>query len=105
MGELGWIAGQTRPDLSFEVCQLSSCFNHSTINDIIKGNKLLRKAKRERAFLRFDSPGKKGNFRIVCFIEASLGNVNNGEAQGVFRIYLVGDNKICSPIMWQSKKL
>ena len=91
--------------MSFEVCKLSSCFNHSTINDIIKGNKLLKKAKRERAFLKFDSPGKKENFRIACFIEVSLGNVKDGEAQGSFRTYLVGDNKICSPIVWQSKKL
>ena len=38
--QLGWVAGETKPDLSFEVCQLNSCFNHSTMNDTIKGKKL-----------------------------------------------------------------
>ena len=27
-GQLVWITGQTRPDLGFEVCQLSSILNH-----------------------------------------------------------------------------
>ena len=38
-----------------EIEKLRFCFNHSAINDIIKANKLLRKAKRERIFLKFDS--------------------------------------------------
>lgn len=62
MGQLSWVGGQTRSDFSFEVCQLSSCFNHSTINNIIKDNKLLRKAQPERAFFKFGIPGKKENF-------------------------------------------
>ena len=64
----------TRPDLLFEVFQISNCFNHSPINDIINGSKLLRKAKQERAFLKLGSPGKKENFRTVWFNDASLSN-------------------------------
>ena len=29
--QLGSITGQTRPDLAFEVCQLSSILNHSKV--------------------------------------------------------------------------
>ena len=33
VGQLGWITGQTRPDLAFEVFQLSSTLNHSKVDD------------------------------------------------------------------------
>ena len=47
VGQLGWITGQTRPDLAFEVCQLSRILNHRKVEDILKANKLLFKAKNE----------------------------------------------------------
>ena len=36
VGQLGWITRQTRRDLAFEVCQLSSILNHSKVDDILK---------------------------------------------------------------------
>ena len=44
LGQLGWITGQTRPDLAFEVCLLSSILNCSNVDDILKINKLLLQA-------------------------------------------------------------
>lgn len=105
VGQLGWVAGQTRPDLSFEVCQLSSCFNHATVNDVLKANKLLKKAKQENISLSFGVPGKLDKLKFVCFNDASLGNLKDGGSQGGYVIYLVGENETSSPIMWQSKKL
>ena len=64
VGQLGWITGETRPDLAFEVCQLSSILNHSKADDILKATKLL-KAKSENILLRFGVPGLKENFKIV----------------------------------------
>ena len=105
VGQLGWVAGQTRPDLAFEVCQLSSSINHSTVNDLIKANKLLAKAKNENVSIRLGLPGSPYDFKIIAYNDSSLGNLNDGGSQGRFIIYLVDKNNICSPIMWRSKKL
>ena len=35
LGQLGWITGQRRPDLAFEVCQLSSILTHRKVDDIL----------------------------------------------------------------------
>ena len=105
VGQLGWITGQTRPDLAFEVCQLSSILNHSKVDSILKANKLLLKAKSENILLRFGLPGPIENFKIVCFNDSSLGNLKDGGSQCGFIIYLVGENNVSSPIMWKSKKL
>lgn len=64
---------------------------------------MLRKAKKERVFLKFGIPDKKENFWIVCFDDISLGNLKDGRSQGGFIIYIVGNNNICSPTIWQSK--
>ena len=102
---LGWITGQTRPDLAFEVCQMSSILNHSKVDDILKANKLLLKAKNENILSRFELPGPTENFKIVCYNDSSLGNLKDGGSQGGFIIYVVGENNVSSPIMWKFKKL
>ena len=99
VGQLGWIAGQTRPDLAFEVCQLSSSINHLTVNDLIKANKLLAKTKNENVSIRLGLPGSPYDFKIIAYNDSSLGNLNDGGSQVGFIIYLVDESNICSPIM------
>ena len=62
--QLGWITGQTRSGLAFEVCQLSSILNDSKIDDVLKANKLLLKAENENTLLRFWLLGSTENFEI-----------------------------------------
>ena len=56
----GWITGQTRLDVAFEICMLSNNCKNTTVNEIIQANKILEKARRENIFLRF---GLKGNIK------------------------------------------
>ena len=94
-----------KTSLVFEVCQLNSILIHSKVDDILKANKLLLKAKNENLLLRFGLPGPIENFKIVCYNDSSLDSVKDGGSQGRFIIYLVGENNVSSPIMWKSKKL
>ena len=50
-------------------------------------------------------PGPIENFKIVCYNDSSLGNLKDGGSQSGFKIYLVSENNISSPIMQKSKKL
>ena len=68
VGQLGWITGRTRPDLAFEVCQLSSILNCSKV-DILKANKLLLKAKNENISLRFGLSGPTEDFKTVIMVQ------------------------------------
>ena len=34
IGQLGWAAGQTRPDIAFDCCELSSSVEHATTEDL-----------------------------------------------------------------------
>ena len=48
----GWITGQTRLELAFEICMISSYYKNTTANEIIQANTILEKARRENIFLR-----------------------------------------------------
>ena len=78
--------------------QLSRILNHSKVDDVIKANKLLLKAKNENIFLRFGLPGPIENFKIVCYDDSSLGNLKDGGSQGGFIIYLVGENNVTNNV-------
>ena len=41
IGQLSWISCQTRPDLPFNLCELSSVANKAKVSDMIKANKVL----------------------------------------------------------------
>ena len=43
IGQLSWLANQTRPDISYEVCQLSVRYKHAQVLDILNANKPLKK--------------------------------------------------------------
>ena len=45
VGQLNWVATQTRPDISFDVCDLSTKFNCATVGDIMSANKTVKRVK------------------------------------------------------------
>ena len=87
VGQLGWIAGQTRPDLSLETCFLSSRGAKASVEDLLKANKLLDKAKREAVTLNFGLSCQPEEFRIIAYNDASFGNLPDGGSQGGFIIF------------------
>ena len=48
-----WISTQSRSDISFDVCQLSTKLNLATVQDIFQANKVLRKVKQSRGSLKY----------------------------------------------------
>ena len=105
IGQLGWAAGQTRPDIAFDCCELSSSVKHATIEDLLRANKVLSRAKSELVVLTFKDMGDLSTAKFVCFNDSSFGNICDGGSEGGYVIFLEGQNGNCSPLMWQSKKL
>ena len=48
IGQFNWIAGQTRPDISFDACVISTVISSAKIEDLLTANKLIKKVKRNR---------------------------------------------------------
>ena len=103
-GQINWIATQTRPDLAYDACEISTSVKSATVEDVMQANKVVRKAKSNTVRLRFRDLGDVKRADLISFSDASLGNLKDGASQGG-HIFLVGKNGNYSPISWQSKKI
>ena len=105
VGQLAWVAGQTRPDIAFDVCQLSVNIKNAKMNDIKIVNKCIRKLKSHDVSLNFSNIGKISEAQIICFSDASFANLPGSCSQGGYIIFLKGKNGNHAPLAWKSKKI
>ena len=89
VGQLNWLSTQTRPDVSFDVCELSTVLNAATVDDVLRVNKVVKKVKQRRVTLQFQPLDCADGFTIECYSDASFGNLPKGGSQGGFVIFLV----------------
>ena len=104
-GQLNWISSQTRPDISFDCCQVSVSCKDATIEDLFKANQNVKKLKSEHVSLQYPNLGSLKEARIVGYNDAAFANLKDSCSQGGFIIFLAGSNGSYSPIHWQSKKI
>ena len=103
VGQLLWLSKQSRPDIAFDVTMLASRLHVSTVEDIIKLNKVIRKVQAENVSLNFYDLGKE--VELLLFSDASYGNLTNDGSQGGHTIFLKGSNGKINPVTWQSKRI
>jgi hypothetical protein len=105
VGQIVWIARQTRPDILFDGSNLASLIKHATVQNIIDANKVIRKLTSDKITLKFQFLGEEKSLQMVIFSDASLGNLPDGGTQGGHLIMLTGNNGRFSPLAWQSKRI
>ena len=103
IGQLAWVAGQTRPDISFDTCQASVNPANENNDSVKRINKCIKRLKARNQVIKF-VPIDFTSARIICFADAAFANLHNGASQGGFIVFLECKNK-CIPLFWQSKKL
>lgn len=105
IGQILWVAKQTRPDIMFDTCSLASNIKNATVQSIHDVNKVVRKLKSEKVTLKFQHLGDNNALNLIVFSDASLGNLPDGGTQGGTLIALMGQNGKFSPLCWQSKRI
>lgn len=105
IGQILWVAKQTRPDVMFDACILASILKNATVQSIHDTNKVIRKLKSEKVTLRFQYLGNNNALNLTVFSDASLGNLPDGGTQGGTLITLMGESGTFSPLCWQSKRI
>ena len=104
IGQLSWIAYQSRPDIIFDTCVLAADIKNAKVQHLIDINKLVKRVKSENISLKFENL-QTSEYKLVIFSDSSFGNLNNGGSQGAFVIFLLGQNGQCCPLSWNSKRI
>ena len=104
-GQLNWAATQSRPDIAFSNCMVSSRIKNATRESILKANKTVRSIHSSPVYLRFSKLNINEGLKIVAFSDASFANLPGEGSQGGYLIFLVDSYGLYSLIAWQSHRI
>ena len=104
-GQLAWAANLTRPDLSFDVCDASVGIQFSTIADVYKARKSLRKLRNTNISIEYVPMKHLENQTIVVHSDASHANLKGEGSQAGYVIFIVDKTGNANILKWQSKKI
>lgn len=105
VGQLNWISTQTRPDISFDVCELSQLFNRASVGDMVRVNKVIQRVKTDAVKLVYPRLSSLSECYFECYSDASFGNLSDSGSQGGYIIFISDGTGVRCPISWQSRKL
>ena len=103
---INWVATTSRPDMCFEVVELSTHFKNATVRDLIAANKAVRRLQTRDYKILFPSLTIDDELRIVLYSDSAYKNLCDGVGTGSgYIVFLVDKSRRSCPISWSSKKL
>ena len=105
IGQLNWIATYSRPDISFDVCELSTRIKCATIEDLLRLNKVVERVTQDCVRVFFPRIKSLESCQLECYSDASFGNLTDSGSQGAFVIFLKDETGKRCPLLWQTKKI
>ena len=104
IGQLNWLAGISRPEISFDVSLMTSKIRNATIEDLIYCNKVLKQVQTNPTSIKF-LPLAIDSLSLCVHFDSSWNNLPNGGSQGAYVILLKDKHRSISPLEWSSTKI
>ena len=89
IGQLNWIATQTRPDLSYDISELSSMLKQKNVECLKQTNRVVKKAKKEKSQIDIPDLRNLEQLKIVAYNDASFSNLPDRGSQGGYILFLL----------------
>ena len=105
VGQLQWASKQTRPNIAFAACDLSTRMKEATTNDVKQANKQLQKLQSESNIICIPDLEDITQTTLILYSDALHANLSNCTSQGGFVTFLCGKNGKSSSLVWTSHKL
>ena len=106
LGKLLWLSSQSRPDLSFDTLEHSTYNKNPKVKNIASLNKVVRKLDQGPAKICYRALNlEKGNLQLLCFTDASLGNLSETKHSARGYLIFLTDGKVANLIAWSSNKV
>ena len=104
-GQLNWIAMQTRPDIAFDVCELSATSSRAVVSDLHRLNKVISRVVNDSYRLHPPALQPLDYCHLECYSDASFANLEGNGSQGGFIIFLRDQRGAMCPLYWQSRRI
>ena len=104
LGQLNWLANVSRPEISFDVCFLSSNQKGGTVSDLQSVNKIIPRVQSNPSFITFPVLDVD-SLKVCVYADASFNSLPKGGSQGAQLVLLRDKFGNCSPIGWNSSRL
>ena len=105
IGQLNWISTHSRPDISFDVYELSTQIKRATIEDLLRLNKVIERVTQDCLRVLFPQIESSEKCQMECYSDASFGNLTDSGSQGAFVIFLRDETGKRCHLLWQTKKI
>ena len=106
IGSLNWCVRGTRPDLSFDLIDLSTKLKNANVEDYNRALKAIRKLKGRNVKIFFPDIGALDNeLELIIFSDAAFHNLNDGIASTMAYIVFGKKGDKCCPIFWKTNKV
>ena len=104
LGKLNWLACMSRPEISFTVSDVSSRVTTAKLSDIKVINKTIKFLKSYKGFITIPKLNLN-ELTIKVFTDASFNNIEGGQSQGGYIVFLTDQSNRSSPICWSSNRV
>ena len=105
LGKLLWLSSQTRPDLCFDTLEHST-YGKKKMKHLKSLNKVIKKlpdGPKKICYRKLDV--EKGNLHLLCFTDASLGNISETKHSASGYVIFLTDGNAANLIAWSSNKV
>ena len=104
LGKINWVARMSRPEISYQVCEISTRVKNSTIADKFTINKVIKFIKSTPSHItipvmNLESP------QLLLYSVASFNNLPDGGSQRGYTVFLCDKFSSSVPIAWNSTRL
>ena len=107
-GSLNWLAVQTRPDIAYEVMELSTCLKAAAVRNLKEVKKCIKMVKSDKVNMVHPKLGHVAGWKIRDWkmgdgVHANL--PDKVSSSGGHIVFLVDENGSSCPLIWASNKI
>ena len=89
VGQLNWAVQGSRPEMSFDMIQLSTKLKQGKVEDLLRAIKKVNRMKDINSFLTFPKLNKSSEIKVVVFTDASMASSMTKQGASVFGLLKV----------------
>ena len=95
VGHLNWAVQGTRPDMTFDLIDLSTKFASGVVDHLQRATKCIKKLKEQKSLVYLPCLNAMKTWRLVVYSDAALANLHDGiSSMGACLLFLVGDKML-----------